>query len=549
MSKSSRLPRILLYLALAMGQVFAAAKAPKKPVAAITRDKTFKINYMSRDFVYLKAGRKEGIESGDTLVIRRNENLVAVLVVEFSADYSSSCKIANQKGNIVLGDVAAPKSKAIAKPALDMEKTDTLVSRARVLPRVHVQGDAGKAFAHTRGNIAYQMYLENGFTSKKTQLVRQNARMNIRMTELPGDHSIRLDMHASQRSNLVSENSGNEAWDNRVNQFSFGRNAPGGKLSYEVGRVMPQKISSIGYLDGGAFLLRATESQYIGGFGGNIPKMMYYETPGSIQKYGGFYGLDFGASRRARFENTIGFGGEYDGAVISREFINLRNSLVLFKNLSLSQVSEIDVNRGWRREKAKDDFSISSLYANGNWKVSKILSFGVQYDTRKNYYRLNTRSLADSLFDHATRMGLRENVYLRFLPSASLYFGLGHSRLDTPGKMPLNYNLGLNVDNLIWKRMHVNSYYTGFTSDMNNGYNGSLNLRKSFLNGNDFSLGYGRYQYNYSFSQASTMQNDWVRIGGTLQFIFKTYFTTDYEYNWSETVKGHRGFVELGYWL
>lgn len=541
--------RVLLVLVLAMGQVFGAAKSAKIPSATGTSSKTFKINYMSRDFVYLKAGRKEGIENGDTLIIRRNENLVAVLVVEFSADYSSSCKIASQKGNIVLGDVAAPKSKAVAQPAGKAEATDTLVSRARVLPRVHVQGDAGKAFAHTRGNIAYQMYLEKGFAGEDVQLVRQNARMNIRMTELPGSHSLRLDMFASQRSNLFVGSDGNEDWDNRVNQFSLGRNAPGGILSYEVGRVMPQKISSIGYIDGGAFLLKASESQYLGGFGGNIPKMLYYETPGSIQKYGGFYGLDFGSDRKVRVENTVGIGGEYDGTVISREFINLRNAIVLFRNLSLSQVSEIDVNRGWRREKADHDFSVSSLFVNGHWKASKKLSFGVQYDTRKDYYRLNTRSLADSLFDHATRMGLRENVYYRFLPSASFYFGLGHSRLDSPGKMPLNYNLGLSVDNLIWERMHLNTYFTGFESDMNDGYNGSVYLRKSFLNGNDFSLGYGRYQYNYSFSQASTMQNDWVRIGGTLQLIFKTYITTDYEYDWSEAVKGHRGYMELGYWL
>lgn len=558
MREDSCLPRVILYLGLALGQAFAAANtakslaaktpATKSSAASGINAKSFKINYLSRDFVYLKAGRKEGIENGDTLVIRRNENPVAVLVVEFSADYSSSCKIASQKGNIVLGDVATPKSKAVPVSTGEMEK-DTLVSRTRELPRIHVQGDVGRAFARTRGNIAYQMYLEKGFAGDKLQMVRQNARMNIRMSELPGNYSIRLDMNATQRNNLFSESSGNRNWDNRVNQASFGYDNRGGKLSYEVGRVIPQKISSIGYIDGGAFLYKATESQYIGAFGGNIPKMLYYETPISIQKYGGFYGLDFNAGRHVRLENTVGFGGEYDGAVISREFINLRNNFSLFSNFSLSQVSEIEVNRGWRREKADADYSISSMYVNGNWKASKTLSFGIQYDTRKNYYRLNTRSLADSLFDDATTMGLKENVYLRFLPTASLYFGLGHTQFNNNGKAPINYNLGLNVDNFILKRLYLNTYYTGFKSDMNNGYNGSMNFRKSFLNGNDFSIGYGRYQYDYNSGQASTLKSDWSRVGGTVQLILKTYVTADYEYRWGEADNGHRGFVELGYWL
>jgi hypothetical protein len=173
----------------------------------------------------------------------------------------------------------------------------------------------------------------------------------------------------------------------------------------------------------------------------------------------------------------------------------------------------------------------------------------VQYDTRRDYYRLNTRTLADSLFDDATRMGLRENLYWRFLPTASVYLGLGHSRVDGDGDIPYNYSLGLGVDNLVFKRLYLNAYYTGFESSLNGGYNGSVYLRKSFLNGNDFSLGYGRFQYDYRTAGAASLRSDWVRIGGTVQFIFKTYFATDYEYSWGEAESGHRGYVELGYWL
>ncbi len=541
--------RMAFCLALTLAGLCSAEESSDRS-APSPKGKTFKINYMSKDFVYLKAGRNDGLGAGDTLAIQRGEKRIALAVVEFASDYSTSCRLTSEKGAVILGDVALFKSKAASVPLQGNRGTDSLVSRVRELPDVHVQGEVERTLAHARGNIAYQMYLEKGFVGDDVRMSRQNARVNLRMSEIPGSHySMRLDMYSSQRNNLYSGSAGNRDWDNRLNQFSFGYDNPAGKLSYEIGRVIPDKISSIGYIDGGVATLRASESQYLGAFGGYIPRMLYYETPVLTQKYGGFYGLDFDAGSAAKFENTIGFGGEYDGSVISREFINLRNSLQFFGNLSLSQISEIDVNRGWRRQKAGSDFSLSSMYVNGNWRATKNLSFGIQYDTRKDYYRLDTRTLADSLFDDATRMGFKENVYWRFLPSASIYLGLGHTLEDGNGDIPYNYSAGFSVDNLVFKRMYLNTYYTGFESALTSGYNGSAYLRKSFLNGNDFSLGYGRFRYEYKTAQGSAFQSDWTRIGGTVQVVFKTYIAADYEYNWGQAESGHRGYVELGYWL
>lgn len=515
--------------------------------------KAFKINYLSKDFVYLKAGRSDGLGKGDTLDIQRAEKKIAMVVVEFASDFSSSCRIASQanpKDPVVRGDMARFKGKLVFDTIPIGKERDSLISRVRELPVIHVQGDAEPTFARARGNVAYQMYLEKGFVGDSLQITRQNVRVNLNMSEIPGTHySMRLDMYSSQTNNLYSVASQDQAWDHRVNQFAFGYNNPATKVTYEIGRVIPDKISSIGYIDGGVVTLRASESQYIGAFGGNIPRVLYYQVPVLTQKYGGYYGVDFDAGPSAKFENTVGWGGEYDGTIISREFINLRNSFQFFRNLSLSQISEIDVNRDWRREKAGSTFSLSSMFANANLKATNTLSFGVQYDTRQNYYQLITRSLADSLFDNATRMGLKGNLYWRFLPSASIYLGVGTTQVDGNGDVPYNYSLGFSVDNLIFKRMYLNTYYTGFESATNGGYNGSAYLRKSFLNGNDFSLGYGRYEYDYRSAQSSTIQSDWVRVGGTVQLIFKTYFTTDYEYTWGATESGHRGYVELGYWL
>jgi hypothetical protein len=544
----------LFQIAWGLGAFLALLATANLPACAaplpMAKGKPFRINYLSKDFVYLKAGRQAGLDKGDTLEIQREEKRIAILAVEFAADYSSSCRILSQKGNIILGDVAFLKAKSATDPALEASPTDTLVSRVRELPRIHVQGEVAQAFARTRGNMAYQMYVEKGFANERVSLSRQNVRMNLRMSELAGRHfSLQMDMYATQRNSLFSGAEQNRNWDNRVNQFAFAYDNPAGKLTYEIGRVIPEGISSIGYIDGGAFKLQATQAQSIGGFGGQIPRMLYYEAPIATEKYGGFYGLNFKMGENSSLDNLAGFGGEYDGTVISREFINLKNSLYLGRSLSLSQTSEIEVNRDWRREKAEHDFSLSSLYVNANWKASKIFSFGVQYDTRQNFYRLNTRTLADSLFDHATRMGLKENMSIRFLPTASLYLGFGHSQMSDEKDTPYNYSIGLNVDNLVWKRLALNSYYTGFEASTNQGYNGSLYLRRSFLNGNDLSFGYGRYQYRYSNDAASAIQSDWLRVGGTVQLPFKTYFTTDYEYNWGDSESGHRGLLELGYWL
>ncbi len=510
--------------------------------------KVYQINYMSKDFIYLKGGIKSGLASGDTLTIHRKRKLVAVLVVEHASNYSSSCKVILEKGLVVLGDKAKAKPKSLKIEGIKKEEPDTLVSRTRELPEQHIKGDAAKAFARLRGYAAYQLYFEEGLASDKWEVGKQNIRVDFRVSELlNSDYNLRFNMYASQDNNLFSQSEQRQNWDNRVNQFVFGYQNPNSAVSYELGRVVPQNISSIGYIDGGAFKIQANQNQYIGGFFGNIPRMLYYETPISIQKYGGFYGFDFGDRKNTRLENMLGFGGEYDGLVISREFLNLRNNLYLSKNLSISQTSEIEVNRGWRKEKTRKDFSLSSMYAHGNWKATQKLSFGIQYDTRKNYYRLDMRSFADSLFDDATRHGLKANTYYRFLPSSSVYLSVGQTRFQNRGDIPYNYNLGLNVSNFILKRIYVNASYTGFNSETNNGYNTSLFLRKSFLNGNNLSFGYGKYEYKYNSTTVSRIQSNWIRTGTTLQMIYNTYVTVNYEYNWGQVQNGHRGFWETGY--
>jgi hypothetical protein len=264
-----------------------------------------------------------------------------------------------------------------------------------------------------------------------------------------------------------------------------------------------------------------------------------------LQKYGAYLHFSDGEYSLGRYEGTLAFAGEYHGAIISREFVYLQNNYSN-RRFNIYQSADLDINRDWRREKSSESISLTNLYINSNYQVSSFANVGVSLDQRKNYYTYEIRSLADSLFDDAMRVGLRGNMRLKLPGRLQMFGNVGWRKLQQDDKNALSFALGVNKNDFTALRLFAGFDASSFSNRYSNGFHGSFRLGKYFRNGHDVELAFGTYRYSL-VSATDSRQNQWVRLNCSLQVLKSFFFTEQYEYSWGNEAAGHRFYFQLGH--
>ena len=287
---------------------------------------------------------------------------------------------------------------------------------------------------------------------------------------------------------------------------------------FELGRVISNNLSGVGYIDGALLQKSLSDKVHIGGFGGTQPEWQYSDFQTSIQKYGAYLGYTGGDIKKNRLESTLALTGEYHSSTVSREFIFLRNTLNLSSRWNFFQSSEIDINRGWRKEKSGKSLAISNLFVSGRGRFGKYLSAGLSLDNRKNYWTYELKSLADSLFDDILRRGLRADLSVRPGKGYFISPNFGYNKRSSDGKATISYGISLNKSNFIAASQYANLQFSGFTGPFTDGYNYSFRLGRYFRS-NMISLGYGAYIYQ--FNSGGNRNNQWIQANGQFDLDFQ----------------------------
>lgn len=337
-----------------------------------------------------------------------------------------------------------------------------------------------------------------------------------------------------------------QKWRNRIYEVSFDYNDPGALLNYKFGRIISNKFSGIGYIDGAQLQINVSEKLKSGVFAGTQPQWQYSSFQSSMEKYGGFLNFTQGEYGQNRFESTLAAAGEYHKGVISREFLYLQNNYSGGSRWNFYHSMELDINRDWRKELTSSSVALSSLYLSLRLNVSRRLATTLSYDNRTNYYSYETRTLADSLFDDAMRQGLRSNISLKLSYSMRLYANVGVRKKESDNTATVSYYGGFNKSNFLLRQMYLNLRFSGFSNLYAKGFNPSVRLGKSFRFGHSLNMSYGNYKYTLDISNQSRM-NQWIRLDGTFEMKYNFFFSGEVSYNWGDDSSDHRILTELGY--
>jgi len=506
------------------------------------------VKYLSGENVYVDAGTADSLRVGDRLKIIRNDTLVAVLEIAFAAEHSASCQILTSVGAIEIGDKATLEDRAATAEIKTPAETQTDTSLSTAAP-AQPQPRKKSPAAKISGGFSVQLHQWDDRTASNLDFIQPGARLNFKANKIWGRDlaiNIRITTRYNKRTREYNSDVPRTEWRNRIYQLSIGYGSDQSPLSFQLGRIITNKISGVGYIDGLVMQKSVAGGLSVGAFGGTQPHWQYSNFQTSLQKYGGYLHFAGGDMRTDRLESTLAAAGEYHGGTVSREFLFLRNNVALARRWNIYQSAELDINRSWRKVKTGENLNLTNLYISGRGKFTNWLSLGLSFDNRRNYWTFETMTLTDSLFDDVLRRGFRGDISLRPHKEYMIFSNLGYHKRSSDRSATYSYSLGLNRTNFLLESLSLNLQFAGFRGPFTDGYNYSARFSRYFRRGDMLSVGYGAYIYAFGTSGADR-KNDWVNFSGQFDLFARLYSTATYEYNMGDDSRGHRLLAELGY--
>jgi hypothetical protein len=506
-------------------------------------EKSVVCKYISADKVYIGGGKADGVAIGDRLDIIENGKVVASLKVVFVAEHSASCEIISGKAAIKVGSTIRLKKTTV------VEKTEKENKKRRTREDIKKRKKDKRSSTRVSGYLGLQWYQYFDSRNDRNDFSQPTIRFKLKIKNMWDDaYNFRIKARSryNKRTRRINSDVPAKEWRNRLYEIAFSYDNPDALLNYQVGRIISNKFSGVGYIDGLLLQHNATKSFRWGLFAGTQPQWQYSDFQTSFQKYGLYLNYLKGEYGKNRFESTLAFAGAYHGSTVSREFAYFQNNYSHGRKWTFFQSLELDLNRDWRERKMGETISITGVYINGRYNITDNMSVGLNFDNRQNYYTYESRTLADSLFRSALRQGMRLSFNARFLKNYRFYTNFGARKRESDNELTFSYTGGFNVSNLFNQRITLSTRFSGFSNFYTEGITPSIAVSKYFRSGHSLRLSYGNYKYNLKRGGGDKL-NQWLRFNGQIELPFRFYVSNNYEYAWGDDSKGHRIFSEIGY--
>ncbi len=504
-----------------------------------------RINYISGKTIYVAAGKQEGIQVGDTLTVYQNGKPVAKLRVEYVASHSASCRIINAATTLTTGDAVAfiphPTNQAqttVSKRAKPRAETPSRSARRSSTRQKSARG------VQIRGGLDVNYFQSHATTGSGFTYSRPAIRFRLKAQRLPGGHRFLVSFRSYQirRQSTLSTL---PATENRYRLYTFTleQTTSEKRLHYQLGRIRAYPISGLGYLDGALLSVRVVQGLRLGVFGGTEPDWETFAFRANAPKYGAYFNYDWRTHQLWLTTTSALITSAVDG-VENRTYWYTRQNLRLNNALYVTTSFEMDINRGWRKERTGQSISFTNLFLLFQYRFPGGHAIAFSYDNRRNYWTYFYRTLSDSLFDTRLRQGARIHFTLQ-LPwhiyvggYANANFRQGESRQAFAG--------GFNVmkRQLVFRQASAGLQGHFFRDIFATGGYGRLWVQSGF-----FSRVYARVAlgYRYYTLGGTPRQNQWVRGEIDWQIFSRLSLTTVVEIHNGDDFAGTQQYVSLHY--
>lgn len=501
------------------------------------------VTFISNQYVYVKFDDMTGIETGDTLFIRRGASIIAQLIVEHISSTSSACiRINNYEFKI--DDKVIAKVKKQDEEQLEQKN---IVEQPVAIPvTVPVSNNSSYRKPTLKSGISGRLSVQShsNFSNSSTSVDYQRWRYTL---SLYGDRIANSDLSFSSYINF---NYRADNWSNVTSDIWQNLKIYDLALKYDfdnsffivAGRHRNRKISNIGSVDGIQSEKRFSNF-YVGAVIGSRPEFADLSVNFKLFEYGSYVGRT-DTINNSIMENNIAFMQQTNNFKTDRRFIYLQHSNNVLSNTSFFASSEIDLYKKIAGVESTV-FTLTGLFLSINYSPIKLISASVSYDARKQVVYYETfKNFIDSLFENETRQGLNLRTNLRLFNNFFVGLNAGYRFMSKDIKPTKNFGgfISYSMIPLIETSLSLN--YTKLITNFTNGSTAGISFSKNLFDNNiDISVGYRRSEYEFGRSNKLSQNSITVDLYGRISRHFA--LSVGYEGIFSEKNTAGRVLIDL----
>ena len=514
----------------------------------------FTVTFASVNNVYIDGGEAEGLLVGDRLSTMETSSDSAFVEIVFTASHSSSCKLISGKALPAMGQTLQLYNKKRVIPNNDLSSpVDSALpegDKEVIQPETNTDKTSSEFAPLITGNLSIGYYHWNNSGPSKFNYSKANTRLNFKARGL-WNKNVTLKVRSrgrynSSRRNYASNN--RSAWENRLWEFSLAYESSNGFITLKGGRLLPRHINTVGYIDGALLEIKLSESVCLGVFGGNQPDLLYDADAISLIKGGGYLTLLAKNSGQLLINQTLGVATESHSGEVNRTFMITRGNLRYGRLLGFSHSTEIDINTGWRKDRAGESISFSRAFIHFYIRPNNMLRFSVNYDNSRRYWIYEYINMADSLFDDRVRQGFRAKADWSPTPHWRLSIGGGLRNRTDNEKATVSYSFSVRRVRLVINSLALTAALSGFDGAFEHGINRSINVQYLAVASGRVHIAYR--DYKYAVNDIGNDRFSWsLETGLDYDFPGRYYIGGSVQYNDGDDIAGWRIQTYLGYRL
>jgi len=389
--------------------------------------------------------------------------------------------------------------------------------------------------------------------AQRLDFQRLGARVSIRILDIGGHpYSLRVRARTQQnRRSLVG--SGDlpitESRD-RFYELSLAYDPPQGRFAYRVGRMSASPYVGVGYVDGFLGQVALTSSIEVGGFAGASGNIESLGFDAGRQKYGLFTRFTSSTTDSGLPWEVILAGVREQGLEdISREYVTLQSRFSSGGRgrFSFYQRTEVDVNRGWRKDLSEKGVQISNLSLVGTAQLSRFSRLSISYDRFEPYRTEESRPLPEEVFSAFLRQGWRASLYFGKPRGLNVSLSAGYRSQEGEEEKTVSYGLGLRYTDVASVGLSLGANFLGFSNPFNEGYVATAQASQQIPGGHLIDVTLGNRVSNNLLFEDTERKSYWARAGAWIQLPKNLFGNAEYELGRGDDLQGQRFSLGLGY--
>ena len=398
------------------------------------------ISYISSQNIYVKFVSTNGIEIGDTLFLKNNNDFLPAIKV----DHKSSTSCAGS--SIISRKLEINDLLYAIIPEIIKDSTTEAVISTTLTPVVIPTVTSGEIITKTTlepvssfsGKISVQSYYN--FTNNQASYDYQRWRYTFQL------NANRIGSSGFSYSQYISFAYRADDWNRISSDLSEAIRVYDLAVKYNfnertliwLGRHLNNKISSISSIDGLQFESGINEWS-IGAAIGSRPDFNNMGYNFKLFEYGAYINrADLLAN--GDMQNTLGYFEQTNDFKTDRRFLYYQHSNSAIQSTRIFLSTEIDLYKKEMGE-SKTEFSLTSLFTSVNIRPSDFFAVMISYDARKNVIYYETfKTQIDSIIENETRQGFRTRVTLK--PFNNFYIGGDYGYRHRKGDLKPSNNYG-----------------------------------------------------------------------------------------------------------